>query len=88
MRVIVPNHPVEVSTYNDRDTGQPRQSRKQIVAVQSEDMPFPLPFKISLRPDEEPYAPGDYTLSASSFQLENGRLALSYRIVLVPADKK
>ena len=85
MKVIVPNRPIDESTYTDRESGQERKSRKQLVAVQSPDMPFPLPFSISLRPDEAPYDPGEYVMSASSFKLDNGRLALNYRVVLVPA---
>ena len=49
---------------------------------------FPLPFKLTLEPDQEPYQPGTYDLSETSLTAdEYGALGFSRRIVLTPEQK-
>ena len=47
--------------------------------------PYPEKFEISLSQDDQPYAPGEYTLSPSAVYVDrDGRLAVSPRLTPIP----
>lgn len=49
---------------------------------------FPIPFKLTLADDQQPYPPGRYIVDASSFEVgDYGRLTIGRNLKLIPVPE-
>lgn len=86
MKVSILNGDVDSRTLPARDGKPSLTFRTQKAAVLREN-DFPLPFSISLQEGQQPYARGDYELSAASLQAGKfDGLEFARRIVLTPVS--
>lgn len=83
MKVQVMSEQVETRSFPARDGKVATQFREQKAAI---DRPgdFPLPFKLTLDDDQQPYKPGTYDLCPSSLQSSKyGGLEFGRRVRLL-----
>lgn len=91
IRIVIPSTPVELIKYTDK-AGRPAELRKQTgyaftVTEAGEVAQFPDKFGFILGRDQQPYAPGEYTLHPSAAVVDrDGRLSCVPR--LTPAAKR
>ncbi|MFH7043968.1 single-stranded DNA-binding protein [Paucibacter sp. JuS9] len=84
--MTVYQQPVRELSGNARESGKPYHLRIQtayahIVDEAGNPLPVPEKFEVILEKDQQPFAPGDYTLHPSSLYLDrNGKLSLSPRL--------
>lgn len=87
IKLSVFNQPVRNLKGVGKTSGKPYDMNIQTVyaaVVDEQNQPLPVPekFEVVLESGQQPYAPGDYTLSPSSIYVDrNGRLALSPKLV-------
>lgn len=93
IRIEVKSAAVNVKSGTARNSGKPYEIRTQegyahTVDGEGKPRPYPQRCEIPLQKGQEPYAPGNYTVSAASFYVgDYDRLMISLRLQPVAAVK-
>lgn len=83
IKIEVKSDEFEVFSGTSKRTGNPYSIKKQQAYAHLPGKPYPSEISISLADDQEPFKPGNYTLSPESLKINNwGNLEIG-RVVLV-----